>query len=112
MNARSGKLIVFEGAEGVGKTTQIRRLGQTLTERGIRYLGVREPGGWLLLEVDARRAGLAAETVRAGGWYEEVAVHRDLTGRDRFVTARRRARAAAHAVPNVQAPAGAQPGAR
>ena len=45
MSGRPGKLIVFEGAEGVGKTTQIRRLGQTLTERGIRYLGVREPGG-------------------------------------------------------------------
>jgi release factor glutamine methyltransferase len=73
---------------------------------------VLEAGGWLLLEVDARRAGLAAETVRACGWYEEVAVHRDLTGRDRFVTARRRAEAAADAVPNVQAPEGAQPGAR
>ena len=30
MSERSGKLIVFEGAEGVGKTTQIGRLGQTL----------------------------------------------------------------------------------
>ena len=44
MTAR-GKLIVFEGAEGVGKTTQIRRLGETLTARGIRLLTVREPGG-------------------------------------------------------------------
>jgi dTMP kinase len=42
---RRGKLIVFEGAEGVGKTTQIRRLGESLARRGIRYLGVREPGG-------------------------------------------------------------------
>jgi dTMP kinase len=45
MTARSGKLIVLEGAEGVGKTTQIRRLGETLTARGIRHLAVREPGG-------------------------------------------------------------------
>jgi dTMP kinase len=45
MTTRRGKLIVFEGAEGVGKTTQIRRLGETLTARGIRFLGVREPGG-------------------------------------------------------------------
>jgi dTMP kinase len=45
MNGARGKLIVFEGAEGVGKTTQIRRLGDTLAARGIRYLGVREPGG-------------------------------------------------------------------
>ena len=45
MTGRPGRLLVFEGAEGVGKTTQIRRLGQTLDERGIRYLAVREPGG-------------------------------------------------------------------
>jgi dTMP kinase len=45
MTVRRGKLIVFEGAEGVGKTTQIRRLGETLTARGIRHLLVREPGG-------------------------------------------------------------------
>jgi len=40
-----GKLIVLEGAEGVGKTTQLRRLADTLTARGIPHLGVREPGG-------------------------------------------------------------------
>jgi len=56
---------------------------------------VLEPGGWLLLEVDARRAEAAAETVRGNGWYDEVAVHRDLAGRDRFVVARRGAAAAA-----------------
>ena len=36
---------MLEGAEGVGKTTQLRRLGDTLTARGIPFLGVREPGG-------------------------------------------------------------------
>lgn len=50
---------------------------------------VLEEGGWLLLEIDARRAERAAETVRGAGWYEDVAIHRDLTGRDRFVAARR-----------------------
>jgi dTMP kinase len=45
MTAGRGKLIVLEGAEGVGKTTQLRRLGDTLTARGIPFLGVREPGG-------------------------------------------------------------------
>ena len=78
---------------------------------GLESAAVLEAGGWLLLEVDARRAALAAETVRASGWYDEVAVHRDLSGRDRFVAARRRA-AADGVVPNVQAPVGAQPGAR
>jgi len=45
MTPRRGRLIVLEGAEGVGKTTQIRRLGETLSARGVSYLGVREPGG-------------------------------------------------------------------
>jgi dTMP kinase len=45
MTLHRGKLIVLEGAEGVGKTTQIRRLADTLTARGIRHLAVREPGG-------------------------------------------------------------------
>jgi len=73
---------------------------------------VLEPGGWLLVEVDARRASQAAETVIASAWYEDVAVHRDLAGRERFVTARRRAGAAADGVPNVHAPAAAQRGTR
>lgn len=45
MTVRRGKLIVLEGAEGVGKTTQIRRLGETLTARAVPYATVREPGG-------------------------------------------------------------------
>lgn len=45
MTTRRGKLIVLEGAEGVGKTTQLRRLGDTLAARGIPNLSVREPGG-------------------------------------------------------------------
>lgn len=39
-----GRLIVFEGAEGVGKSTQLRRLSDRLAALGIRHLGVREPG--------------------------------------------------------------------
>lgn len=40
-----GALVVFEGAEGVGKTTQLRRLVTRLGEAGIPHLAVREPGG-------------------------------------------------------------------
>jgi dTMP kinase len=40
-----GKLIVFEGAEGAGKTTQIRILAERLTIAGVSCAGVREPGG-------------------------------------------------------------------
>ncbi|NUO62796.1 MAG: peptide chain release factor N(5)-glutamine methyltransferase [Gemmatimonadaceae bacterium] len=52
---------------------------------------VLEPGGRLALEVDARRASLAAELVASDGRYEGVEVRLDLTGRERFVLARRRA---------------------
>lgn len=40
-----GKLIVFEGAEGAGKTTQIRLLAARLTAANLPVLSVREPGG-------------------------------------------------------------------
>lgn len=40
-----GKLVVFEGAEGAGKTTQIRMLADRLKARGIRVVTFREPGG-------------------------------------------------------------------
>lgn len=47
------------------------------------------PGGMLALEVDARRASLAAELAASHGGYREVRVELDLTGRERFVVARR-----------------------
>ena len=37
--------ITFEGVEGSGKTTQIRRLKRYLTQKGIAYKVTREPGG-------------------------------------------------------------------
>jgi len=41
----AGKLIVFEGVEGAGKTTQIRRLAERLAVIGVPCVAVREPGG-------------------------------------------------------------------
>jgi dTMP kinase len=41
-------LLVFEGPEGAGKTTQLRLLREWLDERSIPYLAVREPGGTVL----------------------------------------------------------------
>ncbi|HEV7388629.1 MAG TPA: dTMP kinase [Gemmatimonadaceae bacterium] len=40
-----GKLVILEGTEGAGKTTQIRLLAELLTAAGIECVAVREPGG-------------------------------------------------------------------
>src|SRR2546423_7144253 len=40
-----GRLIVLEGAEGAGKTTQIKLLAERLSSVGVPCLAVREPGG-------------------------------------------------------------------
>lgn len=47
------------------------------------------PGGLLALEVDCRRAASVASMVEASGRFEQVAIRRDFTGRDRFVLATR-----------------------
>lgn len=48
-----------------------------------------ESGGLLALEVDERRASLAAELVMSSGNYADVVVGLDLAGRERFIFASR-----------------------
>lgn len=48
------------------------------------------PGGLLVMELDSRRASLAAELALADGRYRDVSVKLDLTGRERFLIARRK----------------------
>jgi len=40
-----GRLITFEGGEGVGKTTQVQRLKQRLEQAHVPVIATREPGG-------------------------------------------------------------------
>ena len=50
---------------------------------------VMSPGGFIAIEVDTRRAGSVAEMIAVDGRYAEIEVLLDLTGRERFVFARR-----------------------
>ncbi len=40
-----GLFLVFEGIEGAGKSTQLRRVAERLEGAGVAHLAVREPGG-------------------------------------------------------------------
>ena len=65
--------------------------GMDITARLVRDAGAAlERSGLLALEVDVRRASLVAELVATDGAYDQVQVVLDLTGRERFVVARRR----------------------
>ena len=66
------------------------RHGMGVIERIIREAaGVLEPYGLLALEVDSRRASLAAEIAMSDGRYRDVAVEQDMAGRERFLFATR-----------------------
>lgn len=67
------------------------RDGLAVTARLVRQAAARlAAGGLLALEVDSRRASLVAELVARDQRYQQVEVHLDLAGRERFVLATRR----------------------
>lgn len=73
-------LALYAGREGMAAIAAIARDAGPLLE----------PGGVLALEVDARRAALAAELVASDPAYTDVSVRLDLAGRERFVLAARK----------------------
>jgi dTMP kinase len=58
---RTGLLVVFEGPEGGGKSTQAARLATLMRVRGIQHTVVREPGGTVVGE-EIRRLLLDTST--------------------------------------------------
>ena len=72
-------LALLSGADGMLATNALIRGAADILEAG----------GILALEVDARRASLAAESLAVDSRYCDIAVRLDLAGRERFVIARR-----------------------
>jgi release factor glutamine methyltransferase len=70
---------LFGGSDGMSATTRlVREAAEVLV-----------PGGLLALEVDVRRASLVAELLTRERRFHAIRVELDLTGRERFVLARR-----------------------
>jgi len=66
-----GKFISFEGGEGTGKSTQIRRLADRLEAAGIAVVETREPGGTPGAEI-IRRTILSGRTRNLGPFAEAL----------------------------------------
>ncbi|MGE5732433.1 MAG: N5-glutamine methyltransferase family protein, partial [Gemmatimonas sp.] len=73
---------LYSGNDGLRATAQLVR----------EAADVLAPGGLLALEVDVRRASLVAELVSRERRFHAIRMELDLTGRERFVLARRQER--------------------
>ena len=71
MGATPGKFISFEGGEGTGKSTQIKRLAGKLRELGIDVVETREPGGTKGAEI-VRRTILSGRVEALGPFAEAL----------------------------------------
>ena len=69
-----GRFLTFEGGEGAGKSTQVRRLATTLRESGIKVTVTREPGGSPGAE-DIRRLLVTGEPGRWGAVSESLLLY-------------------------------------
>jgi dTMP kinase len=66
-----GTFITFEGGEGTGKSTQLKRLAEKLRERGLDVLETREPGGTQGAEI-VRRTILSGRVAALGPFAEAL----------------------------------------
>ncbi|MEJ8573207.1 dTMP kinase [Microbaculum marinum] len=66
-----GKFITFEGGEGTGKSTQLKRLSERLRKSGIDVVTTREPGGTPGAEI-IRRTILSGRVARLGPFAEAL----------------------------------------
>jgi release factor glutamine methyltransferase len=71
-------LALCGGADGMDATERLLDHGRVALR----------PGGWLVVEVDCTRAGEAARLAVTLGW-QDVSIHMDLFGRERYLLARR-----------------------
>jgi release factor glutamine methyltransferase len=72
------QLALVSGPDGMSATKRLLDDGRRVLSRG----------GWLALEVDCTRAAATAAQASALGW-QDVSVHVDLFGRERYLLARR-----------------------
>src|SRR5229473_4550522 len=64
-----GYFVTFEGPEGAGKSTQVTRLAERLTEHGFEVLSTREPGGTMVGEMIRR---ILLDGPELSGWTEAL----------------------------------------
>ena len=69
-------LALTAGADGMEQTTRLVREGWACVR----------PGGWMAVELDCSRANAAA-TLAAGNGWQNVSLHLDLFGRERYLLA-------------------------
>lgn len=72
------RLALESGTDGLDATRRLLDDGRRVVRRG----------GWIALELDASRAGATATVAGKYGW-QQVTIHQDLFGRERFLLAQR-----------------------
>jgi release factor glutamine methyltransferase len=72
------ELALRAGSDGLEPTARLLREGREALR----------PGGWIALEVDCSRAGTIRNMASGYGW-QDVSLHQDLFGRERYLLARR-----------------------